>query len=116
MHALAGGRAFDRGERARDVLRHRFLVHQRLLAFLALLPLVAPALFERPGTGRGGRHRPRPARPPYGGAAWAAPPAPPRPARRRPSPPGAAWAVRALPSACASRAPSAPASVPPAPA
>src|SRR5204862_7426208 len=46
----------DRGERAGDVLRHRLLVHQRLLALLALLALVAAPLLERSHAGRRRRH------------------------------------------------------------
>src|SRR6266571_8405875 len=55
---LRGG-AFDRGERARDVLRHGLLVHQRLLTLLALLSLVAPALLQRPDPGGRGSDGPR---------------------------------------------------------
>src|SRR5207249_2465962 len=58
VHALARDRAFDRRERARDVLRHGLLVHQRLLTLLALLSLVAPALLQRPDAGGGGRDGP----------------------------------------------------------
>src|SRR5512143_2630689 len=54
--APAGHRALDGRESPRDVLRHRFLVHRGLAALLALLPgLVATPLFERAGSGRGGR-------------------------------------------------------------
>jgi len=57
---LPGRRPFDRRQGARDVLGDRFLIHQRLLALLALLPLLAPPLLQRnrarraDATGRGG--------------------------------------------------------------
>src|SRR5207245_4255739 len=53
VHAFAGDGTFDRGERARDVLRHRLLIHQRLLALLALLALLPSPLFERTRARRG---------------------------------------------------------------
>src|SRR5947207_1866435 len=58
VYALAPHRSFDRGEGTRDVLRHGLLVDQRLLPLLALLPLVAPPLFERARAGGRGGHRP----------------------------------------------------------
>src|SRR5207247_10218187 len=55
---LAPGRAFARRERARGVLGHGLLVHQRLLTLRAVLSLVAPALLQRPDAGGGGRDGP----------------------------------------------------------
>src|SRR3989442_76736 len=53
VSALFRHRSLDRRQGARDVLGHRLLIHQRLLALLALLPLLAPPLLERNRTGRG---------------------------------------------------------------
>src|SRR5207302_1959664 len=110
VHPFARDRALDRREGAGDVLRHRLLVHQRLLAFLALLPLVAAALFGRSDAGRGRRHGPggrgrTAARRRTLPAPWHRAPArrPPRPAPRpgppAPRPPygGAAWAAPPAP-------------------
>src|SRR3989449_8461389 len=63
----------SRRQGARDVLGYRFLIHQRFLALLALLPLLAPPLLQRTrarrrrrdgsgrrrhgAAGRGTRHR-----------------------------------------------------------
>src|SRR5437667_5383961 len=47
VRALLRHRPFDRRQGARDVLGDRFLIHQRLLALLALLPLLAPPLLQR---------------------------------------------------------------------
>src|SRR5256886_2336255 len=47
VRALLRHRPFDRREGARDVLGDGFLIHQRLLALLALLPLLAPPLLQR---------------------------------------------------------------------
>src|SRR5437667_97287 len=56
MRSLLGHRPFDRGQGARDVLGDRFLIHQRLLALLALLPFLASPLLERNRTGRRRSH------------------------------------------------------------
>src|SRR5439155_657386 len=54
VHAPLAHGALDGREGARDVLRHRLLVHQRLLPLLALLALLAPPLLERNRARRGG--------------------------------------------------------------
>src|SRR5206468_4300013 len=71
VHALLADRRLQRGEGARNVLRHRFLIDQRFLALLALLALFAAPVIER-RRARGGRcdgprwHATAPARPPPG--------------------------------------------------
>src|SRR5229473_1744259 len=73
VRSLLRHRPLDRRQRAGDVLGHRFLIHQRLLALFALLALLAPPLLlwnrarrgRRDGSGRrrhgaagrGTRHR-----------------------------------------------------------
>src|SRR2546425_12194590 len=47
VRALLRHGPFDRRQGARDVLGHGFLIHQRFLALLALLPLLAPPLLQR---------------------------------------------------------------------
>src|SRR5206468_5598473 len=69
MDALLADGRLQRREGARNVLRHRFLIDQRLLALLPLLPFFPAALVERRSARRGGRdgarrHRSRPASPP----------------------------------------------------
>src|SRR6266550_2936904 len=57
--AFTADGALDRRQGARDVLRHRLLVHRRLTALLALLALVAAALVQRDSPGGGGGDRSR---------------------------------------------------------